>query len=207
MLPKRLPHPSFRLWLLLILLGLGAFLAWLAPWQTPTPGPVPTDEAGEPDYYLEEARLTRFDTQGRAHQRLDSPRLVHTPHDDVTRAVTPIAHLIDREGRRWIANGDEGRLGPGGNPLTLTGNARLFAPEERWQLDTDILHFDADIGHAWSDTPALLQQPPQHMRGDRFDAWIHDNRSRLTDNVRGHHPPEGAQRGQADAIEPEDAMP
>jgi lipopolysaccharide export system protein LptC len=28
------------------------------------------------------------------------------------------------------------------------------------------------------------------MSGDRFDAWIHDNRARLTDNVRGHHPPE-----------------
>jgi lipopolysaccharide export system protein LptC len=187
----RLPRPSFRVWLLLLLLALGGLLVWLDPRDTPDPGPVPRDEAGEPDYYLEEARLTRFDAEGRAHQRLDTPRLVHTPHDDVTRATTPVAQLFDRGGRRWIASGDEGRLGPGGNPLTLTGEARLLAPEERWQLDTEVLHFDADTGHAWSETPALLQQPPQHMRGDRFDAWIHDNRARLTDNVRGHHPPEG----------------
>lgn len=206
-MPLRLPRPSIRTWLLLLLLGLGGVIAWLDPWGVPTPGPVPTDEAGEPDYVLEQARLTRFDDQGRAHQRLRSPRLAHTPHDGVTRAATPQAHLIDRQGRLWEASGREGRLGPGGNPLTLSGDARLYAPEERWHLDTETLHFDADTGHAWSDTPALLQQPPQRMRGERFDAWIHDNRARLTDNVRGHHPPEGARSGQTDAVTQEDFMP
>lgn len=186
---SRLLRSSYRFWLLLLLLLLGGLLTWLDPWRPAPPGPVPTDEAGEPDYFLENVRLTRYDAQGVAHQRLTSPRLVHTPHDDVTRALTPLAHLIDHEGRLWVASGATGRLGPGGNPLTLSGEARLFAPEELWQLDTDILHFDADTGHAWSDTPALLQQPPQRMSGERFDAWIHDNQARLTDNVRGHHPP------------------
>lgn len=206
-MPRRFPRPSFRLWLFLLLLGLGGLIAWLDPWQAPETGPVPTDAAGEPDYFLEQAQLTRFNETGRAHQRLESPRLVHTPHDDVTRAVTPLAHLIDREGRRWIASGDEGRLGAGGNPLTLSGDAQLHAPEERWRLDTEILNFDADLGHAWSDTPALLQQPPQRMRGERFDAWIHDNRARLTDNVRGYHPPESARSGRADAVTQEDFTP
>ena len=184
-----LPRPSFRVWLLLILLALGGALVLLDPRGGPEYGEVPRDEAGEPDYYLEGARLTRFDAEGRAHQRLDTPRLVHTPHDDVTRLQTPDARLHDSAGRVWYAQADSGVLGPGGNPLTLSGDARLNAPEERWQLDTEVLHFDADTGHAWSDTPALLRQPPQRMSGDRFDAWIHDNRARLTDNVRGHHPP------------------
>ena len=203
----RLPRPSFRVWLVLLLLVIGGVLAWLDPRQAPSPGPVPTDAAGEPDFVLEAAQLTRFDVQGRAHQRLQSPRLVHTPHDDVIRAVTPLSHLIDNEGRLWVASGQSGRLGPGGNPLTLAGDARLLAPQERWQLDTDVLHFDADTGHAWSESPALLQQPPQHMRGERFDAWIHDNRARLTDNVRGHHPPEGAQHEPANPATLEEFTP
>ncbi len=70
------------------------------------------------------------------------------------------------------------------------GDARLRAPAERWELETETLHYDADTGHAWSTTPATLRQPPQRMSGERFDAWLHDNRARLTDNVRGHHPPE-----------------
>jgi len=185
-----LPRPTFRLWLLLLLLALGGVLVWLDPREAPTPGPVPRDTAGEPDYYLEKARVTRFDATGQPHQRLTTPRLSHTPHDDVTRLDAPHAELVDDDGRLWIASGDAGRLGPGGQPLTLRGDVRLIAPQERWRLDTEVLHYDANTGHAWSDTPATLEQPPQRMRGERFDAWLHDNRARLTDNVRGHHPPE-----------------
>jgi len=184
-----LPRPSFRVWLLMLLVALGGVVVLLDSRSVREPGTVPRDEAGEPDFYLEGARLTRFDAEGRAHQRIDTPRLVHTPHDDVTRLETPDARLFDSAGRVWLAAADSGVLGAGGNPLTLSGNARLQAPEERWQLDTEVLHYDAASGHAWSDTPALLQQPPQRMRGERFDAWLHDNRARLTDNVRGHHPP------------------
>jgi len=184
----RLPRPGFRSALLLLLLALGGGMA-LLDLEPPVPGPVPGGEAGEPDYYLEDARLTRYDAQGRPHQRLVTPRLTHTPHDDVTRLDQPEARLIDNAGRGWLASGERGSLGANGDLLTLSGNARLLAPAERWQLDTEVLHFDADSGHAWSDTPTLLRQPPQRMRGERFDAWIHDNRVRLTDNVRGYHPP------------------
>ncbi|RTR06084.1 LPS export ABC transporter periplasmic protein LptC [Halomonas nitroreducens] len=185
----RLPRPGFRTWLLLLLLALGGGLALLDQRDASPPGAVPRDAAGEPDYFLEDARLTRFDAQGRPHQRLETPRLVHTPDDDVTRLTTPEVRLRDDSGRRWLASADRGRLGAGGNPLLLEGDARLTAPRERWHLETETLHYDADTGHAWSETPALLRQPPQQMRGERFDAWLHDNRARLTDNVRGHHPP------------------
>ncbi|MFC2990798.1 MULTISPECIES: LPS export ABC transporter periplasmic protein LptC [Halomonas] len=185
-----LPQPSFRVWLFLVLLALGGVMALLDTSSVREPGAVPRDAAGEPDFYLEGARLTRFDDEGSAHQRVETPRLVHTPHDDVTRLETPDARLVDNAGRVWLAEADRGVLGPGGNPLTLSGSARLHAPEDRWQLDTEVLHYDANSGHAWSDTPALLRQPPQRMSGERFDAWLHDNRARLTDNVRGHHPPE-----------------
>ena len=185
----RLPRPGFRTWLFLLLLALGGGLALLDQREASRPGAVPRDAAGEPDYYLEDARLTRFDAQGRPHQRLETPRLVHTPEDDVTRLETPDVRLRDDSGRRWLASAAHGRLGAGGNPLLLEGDARLTAPQERWHLETEALHYDADTGHAWSETPALLRQPPQRMRGERFDAWIHDKRARLTDNVRGHHPP------------------
>lgn len=186
----RLPRPSFKVWLFLLLLGLGGLLTFLDQRDALIPGPIPRDEAGEPDYYLEGVRLTRFDTQGQAYQRLVTPRLVHTPNNDVTQLTTPDMRLISEAGRTWQANSDSGTLGPGGNPLTLSGNTRLRAPAENWQLDTEVLHYDAEQGHAWSNTPSVFRQPPQEMRAKRFDAWIQEDRLRLTDNVRGYHPPE-----------------
>jgi len=45
------------------------------------------------------------------------------------------------------------------------------------------------MGHAWSDTHVVLQQPPQRMEASRMDVWLDDSQVRLTNNVRGVHPP------------------
>nr|WP_297459276.1 LPS export ABC transporter periplasmic protein LptC [uncultured Halomonas sp.] len=194
-----IPRPLLKfwpkLWLALIVLALGGVLTFIDQRDVTLPGPVPSDAAGEPDYYLEGVQLTRFDAQGRPHQRLDTPRLVHIPETDVTRAKTPDARLLDDRGRIWFASGDTGTLGPGGNPLTLSGNAVLQAPEEGWSLDTQTLVYDANSGHAWSESEALLRQYEQRVRGERFDAWINEGRMRLTDNVHGFHPPISEERG------------
>lgn len=191
----RLPRPSPKLWLALIVLLLGAALALIDQRDSSTLSPVPSDAAGEPDYYLEGARLTRFDAEGNAYQRLKTPHLVHTPSDDVTRAETPRVRLYDSEERTWFAQGDEGTLGAGGRILTLTGNARLEAPKEGWQLDTEVLVYDSDTSHAWSESEAVLRQHQQRIRGERFDAWINEGRSRLSESVRGFHPPTSEERG------------
>src|SRR5690554_8165021 len=171
--PVALPRPSFRVWLLLLLVALGGVLVLLDSRSVREPGAVPRDAAGEPDFFLEGARLTRFDAEGLAHQRLDTPRLVHTPHDDVTRLEAPDARLYDRAGRGWLAEADSGVLGPGGNPLTLPRRARLPPPQERWRLDTEGPPPHAGRGPAWGGPPAPLQPPPPRLGGRRSASRLH----------------------------------
>ncbi|WP_251978952.1 LPS export ABC transporter periplasmic protein LptC [Salinicola avicenniae] len=184
-----------RLGLAALLVVLGGGLAWLDQRGAREAQPVPTDSAGEPDYYLEEARMTRFDAQGKAYQRLESPRLVHTPSDDVIRSETPHGYLIDGQQREWQITGDSGRLSRGGEKLVIDGNARLVQPERAWSLETPTLHYDNRDAHAWSDTTAVLRQHNQQMRGERFDAWLDEDRMRLTDNVQGRLPPQPEDQG------------
>ena len=185
----RLPRPGFRTWLFVLLLALGGGLTLLDQRQSDSHGPLPPSTSGEPDYYIEDLEATRYDAKGRPHQQLQAPRLSHTPGDDVTRLERPDLRLRDDSGRHWTARAEQGRLESGGSPLVLSGNVRLAAPEERWQLTTRVLHYNADTAHAWSEAPVTLRQPPQRMQAERFDVWLDDNRARLTDNVRGHHPP------------------
>ncbi|GAB3340381.1 LPS export ABC transporter periplasmic protein LptC [Chromohalobacter beijerinckii] len=177
-----------RLGLLLVLIVLGIGLAIVEQRDSSSPGPVPSDDAGEPDYYLEGVTMTRFNAQGIPHQTLKSPRLVHTPVDDVIRADSPKAKVRDEAGRKWDIAGDKGSLGPQRDLLTLTGNAQLVQPEQGWRLDTDVLYYQSSEGHAWSDTEAVLRQHEQRVRGNRFDAWIDTDQARLSGDVRGHHP-------------------
>ncbi|MFD2190217.1 LPS export ABC transporter periplasmic protein LptC [Pistricoccus aurantiacus] len=186
---QRLARIPPKFWLLLILLALGVVLAlFFDRGGVRIPGPVPEDPAGEPDYFLEGVNLTRFNEQGEAYQRLQSPRLVHTPVDDVTRAKTPRLRIYDEDERVWLARGESGRLAPNGTQVTLSGQAELEAPEENWLLETEVLHYLPGSGHAYSQGEATLRQPPQHIRGERFDAWINEGRARLTGKVRGFHP-------------------
>nr|WP_298410095.1 LPS export ABC transporter periplasmic protein LptC [uncultured Halomonas sp.] len=185
----RLAKPPAKFWLALILLALGGLLTFIEQRDAPSPGPVPRDTAGEPDFYLEGARMTRFDAEGKPYQRLETPRLVHTPVDDVIRATTPDIRLYDDEGRTWFAGSNSGTLGPEGNPLTLEGDAWLEAPEQGWRLETQTLVYDTHERHAWSESEARLSQHQQRVRGERVDAWIDSARMRLNGNVRGVHPP------------------
>jgi len=184
-----------RLGLLALLLILGGGLTYLDQRHENDAGPTLGNTMGEPDYYLEDASMTRFDAQGQAYQRLETPRLVHTPSDDIIRTETPHGYLIDDQQRQWQVTSDTGIMNRSGEQLTLEGNARLVQPEQAWSLETQTLHYDNREAHAWSDTSAVLRQHNQSMRGDRFDAWINEDRMRLTDNVQGHLPQQSEDQG------------
>ncbi|MAM59477.1 MAG: LPS export ABC transporter periplasmic protein LptC [Salinicola sp.] len=184
-----------RLGLLVLLLVLGAGLTYLDQRGENDQEPVIGNTVGEPDYYLEDASMTRFDEQGRAYQRLETPRLVHTPSDDIIRTEAPHGYLTDDQQRQWQVTSQTGRLSRSGEQLTLQGDARLVQPEQAWSLETQTLHYDNREAHAWSDTPSVLRQHNQSMRGNRFDAWINEDRMRLTDNVQGRLPQQSEDQG------------
>ncbi|KAA0020860.1 LPS export ABC transporter periplasmic protein LptC [Salinicola corii] len=184
-----------RLGLLVLLLALGGGLTYLDQRGENDQEPVIGNTVGEPDYYLEDARMTRFDEQGRAYQRLETPRLVHTPSDDIIRTEAPHGYLTDDQQRQWQVTSQTGQLSRSGEQLTLQGDARLVQPEQAWSLETQTLHYDNREAHAWSDTPSVLRQHNQSMRGNRFDAWINEDRMRLTDNVQGRLPQQSEDQG------------
>ncbi|RKR02528.1 lipopolysaccharide export system protein LptC [Kushneria sinocarnis] len=178
-----------RLWLLLLLLALGIGLTLIEQrGRLPSPTFDATSGGAQPDYYLEGVEYTRFNERGQADQTLSSPRIAHTPNDDVTRARTPRVMLLDDDGRHWHATGKQARLNGTDDTLTLAGNARLFEPDRQWRLETDTLHYDRNDRHAWSDTDSSFHRGNQRTRGDRFDAWLDRDQLIIDGNVHGHFP-------------------
>ena len=178
-----------RVWITAMVIALGGVLVWLDP-----RGPQETEidseaRAQEPGHVLENAEITLFGETGTIQQSLVTPQLVHTPQTAMTDVLSPRATLFDSEQREWLATANTGTLNTETQALTLAGSARLLAPEEGWQLDTELLNYDGTTRHAWSDTHVVLQQPPQRMEASRMDVWLDDSQVRLTNNVRGVHPP------------------
>ncbi|WP_188638376.1 LPS export ABC transporter periplasmic protein LptC [Vreelandella lutescens] len=178
-----------RVWITVMVVALGGVLVWLDP-RGPQESEIDQEaRAQEPGHALENAEITLFGESGAIQQSLVAPRLVHTPQTAITDVTSPRATLFDSEQREWLATSNTGTLNTDTQALTLNGSARLLAPEEGWQLDTEQLNYDGVTRHAWSDTPVLLQQPPQRMEASRMDVWLDDSQVRLTNNVRGVHPP------------------
>ncbi|MBP5980993.1 MAG: LPS export ABC transporter periplasmic protein LptC [Halomonas sp.] len=178
-----------RVWLAGLVIALGILLVWLDPRGSQDQSVDLEAQAEEPGHVLENAEITLFGESGRIQQSLAAPLLVYIPQSTMAQATQPAATLFDSDNREWLANANEGELNTDTQELTLSGEARLIAPSEGWQLDTDLLHYDGLTRHAWSETPALLQQPPQRISASRMDVWLDDSQVRLTDNVSGHHPP------------------
>lgn len=178
-----------RVWVTALVVVLGMLLVWLDPRSAQERDIDEQARAQEPGHVLENAEITLFGESGAIQLSLVTPRLVHTPQTALTDVVSPRATLFDSEQREWLATADTGTLNTDTQALTLRGSARLLAPEEGWQLDTQQLNYDGVTRHAWSTTPVLLQQPPQRMEASRMDVWLDDSQVRLTNNVRGVHPP------------------
>ncbi|MDN7133278.1 LPS export ABC transporter periplasmic protein LptC [Halomonas sp. MC140] len=184
-----LKHLKTRLGLTGLFIALGVLLVWLGPGGPQKIAIDPEAQAQEPGHVLQDAEITLFGDNGNVLQSLKTPRLIHTPQSGETWSESPQATLYDSDERQWLASADIGTLNTNTQALVMSGSARLIAPDEGWQLDTEELHYDGLTQHAWSETPVLLQQPPQQMNASHMDAWLNDSQVRLSDGVRGTHPP------------------
>lgn len=94
--------PSLRkLGALLALISLGVLVVWLQDINLPSPYTRLPEQHGEPDYYIEVARLTRFNAQGQRLQKLDSVQVTHYPEKDLAVFEKPLLHHYSDQGQVW----------------------------------------------------------------------------------------------------------
>ncbi|SFX02167.1 LPS export ABC transporter periplasmic protein LptC [Marinospirillum alkaliphilum] len=85
----------------LALLLLGGVIVWLQEsTQTPPYTALPR-EHGEPDYYIEQARLSRFDAEGRLLQVIHAEQVTHYPENDLALMQLPVVYHHGESGQSW----------------------------------------------------------------------------------------------------------
>ncbi len=94
--------PSLRqLMVLLLLVSMGVLLVWLQDVNLPAPRTQLPAQYGEPDYYVENASLSRFDAQGQRLQKIDSVQVTHYPEKDLAVFEKPLLHHYAPSGQAW----------------------------------------------------------------------------------------------------------
>ncbi|HKM15484.1 MAG TPA: LPS export ABC transporter periplasmic protein LptC [Marinospirillum sp.] len=90
-----------KLGTLAVLISLGALLVLLQEINLSAPHTQLPEQYGEPDYYVENASLSRFGAQGQRLQTLDAVQVTHYPEKDLALFETPLLHHYTQQGQIW----------------------------------------------------------------------------------------------------------
>lgn len=86
---------------LAVLISLGALLVLLQEINLAAPHAQLPEQYGEPDYYVENASLSRFSAQGERLQTLDAMQVTHYPEKNLAVFENPLLHHYTQQGQMW----------------------------------------------------------------------------------------------------------
>ncbi|KGM40383.1 hypothetical protein JY96_11035 [Aquabacterium sp. NJ1] len=183
---------------LLAAAGLAGFTWWLVQ-SSPKEGSAarPALAASVPDFELNQARVARFDAQGRIEAVLDGQTMRHYPDTDRLQIDQLTLSARDDKGLGLRAVSQRGEADRKAEVVTLSGGAKvtaLPATDPGTGLRAAPAHFtgeglriDTRTRVVSSDQPVLLQQQGSEVRAQNMR---YDDRTGITDlggRVRGQY--------------------
>lgn len=195
---ERLRHVSEKLSLYLpvLLMGVLALGTWWLVRNAPKPLAITAERAvvHEPDYYMKDFSIKKYDLSGRLTSHLQGTQAHHYPDTDTMEIDNPRMILVAPDGRitrgtanRALSNGD-------GSEVQLFGNAVVtrdaFTPPGKQTLP--VMKFEGEFLHAWpneerveSNKPVILTRGTDRFTGDSLNYNNLDQVLKLNGRVRG----------------------
>ena len=157
--------------LLMALLALGTW--WLVrnapkPVQEEVQRPV----THEPDYYMRDFSVRKFDADGRLQNELQGSMLRHFQDTDTLEVDQARLRLISAQGQVTTARADRALSNSDGSEVQLLGHAQVLRQPLAGNKSQARLEFQGDFLHVWAHEERVRShQPVTLLRGnDRFTA-------------------------------------
>ena len=194
-LPRRV-RDQLAAWLPALVMApfaLGTF--WLV---RSTPAPQPAEAARvathEPDYFMRDFSVRKFDPQGRMSAELRGPDGQHYPDTNTLEVTQPRLRSFDPEGRLTVGRADRGVSNADGSQVQLYGNVQVVREQTsspsgrvvpRSELRGEYLHVFVNDERVSSNEPVNLIRGNDHLTGDRFEYNNKTGVGTLEGRVRG----------------------
>gem|GEM_PF-1845904 len=179
-----------KLFSLLALVLIGGWLVWLQDLSKPPPRTALPQEHGEPDYYLEQAKLKRFNGEGRHFQTLEGEVITHYPESDLTYLTHPYVQHWTQSQQLWVIQAKEGEI-RGEEEVFLENEVRLtpINPNSGYTPEflTRRLWLDIQQETAQTSDPVTFQSPSGITHGKGLFATLDQGQVTILEDIQSHY--------------------
>lgn len=167
-------------WLPLVLVGfLAALTFWLERVAQFGGEPSHAKERHDPDFYVEQFRVRRYDDDGSLLNTLVAEKMLHFPDDDTTKVIGPRLTYEHRPQTEVTAK--TAWLDKDGKHVRLDDDVRIVRAGENAAPDTvittSVLYVTPDNEYARTDAPVTITQGQTVIRGGGATV---DNKGRVS---------------------------
>ena len=147
----------------------------------------------DPDYRVENFRLSKFNAAGALESTLAAAKMVHYPDDDSTELLAPRIVQSKTDEPRLSLSADRGALSHDGEEVFLYGNVQLLraagAGHSEARMSTSFLHLVAGKSLVRTDREVTIAEPERHLSARGMEYHNDTRQLFLREQVRGRFAP------------------
>ncbi len=123
------------LWLALIILTLVGYYAITNNVENT---PIQDVANNHPDAYMDQAYYQNYDSEGKLHARLSTPRMTHYPDNDSAQFIDPKMILLTKKNILWHISAKSGQSMQGTKKVLLWNNVIIHQPKQANDAETTV---------------------------------------------------------------------
>ncbi|HET9679420.1 MAG TPA: LPS export ABC transporter periplasmic protein LptC [Gammaproteobacteria bacterium] len=174
---------------LLILVALAVATWWLLRDEQDSQPVASAQTETTPDYYFNDATITRLGDNGKTRLTLHATRIEHYPQPEyLSLENIRLLHVAD-DGTRWRVTAQHGTMPEEGKVITLRGEVHIerLQVKPRLTVDTPLLTLNTKTDMAMTDKSVIIHQGVNQLSGTGLTLWLNDSRIEMHSDVRGSY--------------------
>jgi len=183
----------YYLLVLIVVLAIALISRWLLTTvETPT-GRVAPEARHDPDYFLENFKITVYQPNGAPAYHLDATHMNHYPDDDTMTMQNLKLDYRDDENQTWITTANNGVAYQNIEVMQLDGDVRIHRqtpkPDQAITITTTSLRIDFPNKHASTEAEVKIFDKNSTITAKGMDVDMAAGHLTLLSQARGHYVP------------------
>jgi lipopolysaccharide export system protein LptC len=183
----------YYLLVLLVVLAIALVSHWLLTTVEQPPGRVPPEARHDPDYFMENFKITVYEANGSPAYHLKAAHMNHYPDDDTLALKDLRIEYRTEDNQSWITTAREGTAYENIEVMHLRGDVHIARqgqqPEQNLTLTTQTLRIDFPKKNASTDAEVKIVGKNSNIAAKGMIVNLETDHLTLLSEARGHYVP------------------